>query len=144
MSGVVAVGLVSLVMMIGSNTRSASAATSSLGHTVPLSCQFGDQRTVADASVTPGVIVPDFSGFPFLPVTYTAFSIDGSGNLEVIGASSTIVTEDHLVAAWQNSTNCFGSSISRNAWVADSSGTVFGESDFSGPPAELVVRLGVR
>ena len=84
----------------------------------------------------PGVIVPDYSGFPYFPVTYTANSLDSAGNLELIGATSTIGTQDHLVAAWQNSTNCFGSSISRNAWVEDSSGAVIGESDFSGRPAQ--------
>jgi len=112
----------------------ASAATQP--RTVPIDCSQdgGDSRTTADASVQPGVIVADTSGWPYLPVTYTAFSIE-SGSLQPIGALNTIVTTDLLVAAWQNSTNCFGSSISRNAWVADSSGAVFGEGDFSGPPA---------
>jgi len=103
---------------------------------VPLDCSQdgGDSRTAADASVQPAVIVPDFSGYPYFPPTYTAYSIL-DGTLSVIGAVSTIFTTDHLVAAWQNSTNCFGSSISRNAWVTDASGAVFGEADFSGPPA---------
>ncbi len=128
----------SLLVVAGSGTPNASAAmvsTGPSGHLVALNCPYGDSRSVADASVTPGIIVPDFTGFPYLPPTYAAFSLDDSGNLELIGADSTIGTEDHLVAAWQNSTDCFGFSISRNAWVADSSGAVFGESDFSGPPA---------
>lgn len=103
-------------------------------HLVPLNCPFGDQRTTADASVQPGVIVADTSGWPFVPVTYTAFSLL-DGTLQPIGNFSTIATTDHLVAAWQNSTNCYGSSISRNSWVADSSGAVIGEDDFSGPAA---------
>ncbi len=58
----------------------------------------------------------------------------------IIGNTSTVVTTDHLVAAWMNSTNCFGGvtgdgDISRNAWVADATGHVIGESDLSGPPA---------
>jgi hypothetical protein len=99
---------------------------------VPLSCPFGDDRTPEDASVRPGVIVAD-STFP--PTTYTAFTVDDTGHLSVIGDFSTIVTTDHLVAAWENSTSCFGSSFSRNAWVTDASGAVTGESFLSGPPA---------
>jgi hypothetical protein len=115
-----------------STTTSASAASSPTDHTVSVSCPSGDQRSVADASVTPGVIITDYSSSP---PTYTAYSIPSSGNLELIGASSTIGTEDDLIAAWQNSTNCSGSSLSRNAWVADSSGAIFGQSDLGGPPA---------
>jgi hypothetical protein len=104
-------------------------------HTVALSCPYGDSRTTADASVRPGVIVADASGLPYSPVNYTGYSIDDTGHLQVIGAFSTIGTSDHLVAAWQDSTNCYGSAISRNAWVADANGAVIGENVFSGPPA---------
>ncbi len=104
-------------------------------HTVSLDCSAdgGDQRTTAQASVQPGVIVatPDLFG----PTTYQAYGIDSSGHLQPIGNFNEEVTTDHLVAAWQDSTNCFGSDISRNAWIADSVGHVFGQSDFSGPPA---------
>jgi hypothetical protein len=128
LSGIGAVG--------AATTAPTQASAATQARTVPLDCSqdFGDSRTAADASVQPGVIVADTIGWPYLPVTYTAYSIDDTGHLQVIGAFSTIETTDHLVAAWQNSTNCFGSSISRNAWVADSSGAVFGQSDFSGPP----------
>src|SRR5664280_3292138 len=87
--------------------------------------------TAAQASVQPGVIVasPD----PYGPTTYTAYTIDDTGHLQVIGPFNTIGTEDHLVAVWQSSTDCYGFTDSRNAWVADSSGSVFGQSDFSGP-----------
>jgi len=114
----------------------ASAATQP--RTVPIDCSQdgGDARTQADASVQPGVIVADTSGWPYSPVTYTAFSIDSTGHLQIIGADSTIATTDHLVATWQDSTDCFGFSFSRNAWVADASGAVFGENDLSGPPTE--------
>ena len=120
----------------GSVVLSASANATALPKVVPLDCSQdgGDSRSTADASVQPAVIVPDFSGWPLFPATYSAYSILG-GSLDVIGALSTIGTTDHLVAAWQNSTNCFGSSISRNAWVTDASGAVFGQADFSGPPA---------
>ncbi len=80
------------------------------------------------------MIVADTSGWPYSPVTYTAYSLEG-GNLQPIGPFSAIATTDHLVAAWQNSTNCFGSPISRNAWVTDASGAAIGGADFSGPPA---------
>ncbi len=103
--------------------------------TVPLSCPYGDSRTTADASVQPGVIVVDSDYYPILPLTYTAYTIDPTGHLSFIGASSTVFTTNHLVAAWENSTNCYGSSISRNAWVLDANGAVTGESDYSGPPA---------
>jgi hypothetical protein len=73
--------------------------------------------------------------FPFSPTTYQAYGIDSTGHLQIIGNSNLIGTTNHLVAAWENSTNCFGSDISRNAWVADATGHVFGENDFSGPPA---------
>ena len=116
-------------------SNSGMAGAASVPHSVSLDCSSsgGDSRTLADASVQPAVIVPDFTGFPDFVPTYTAFSILG-GTLSVIGNFSTISTTDHLVAAWQNSTNCFGSEISRNAWVSDSSGAVFGQADFSGPP----------
>jgi ribosomal protein L24E len=81
--------------------------------------------------VQPGVIVasPD----PYGPTTYTPYTIDDTGHLQVIGPINTIDTTDHLVAVWESSTDCYGFSFSRNAWVADSSGSVFGESDLSGP-----------
>jgi hypothetical protein len=112
-----------------------SAAVVGQAHIVPLDCSpFGDQRTTYDASVQPGVIVPTIN-FPFGPTTYQAYGIDSTGHLFPIGNFNLFGTTDQLVATWQNSTNCFGSDISRNAWVADSTGHVFGESDFSGPPA---------
>jgi hypothetical protein len=124
----------------------AGASTTS-PHSVPLNCSSvgGDQRGTYDASVQPGVIVPDAAGFPISPVTYQAYIANNDapefpplvtrGNLNEYG------TTDHLVSVWADSTDCEGSStlgsgdISRNAWVADSTGHVFGESDFSGPPA---------
>jgi hypothetical protein len=129
--GLASIFAIANVTSIGSAPAGAAAAA----HTVALSCPYGDSRTQADASVKPGVIVPDYSGFPYSPPTYSAYTIDDGGHLQLIGASSALFTEDHLVAAWQNSTNCYGSSISRNAWVEDTSGTIFSESDFSGPPA---------
>ena len=59
---------------------------------------------------------------------------------QVIGNFNEIDTTDHLVAAWMNSTNCFGpdpamATFHSNAWIADATGHVFGESDLSGPPA---------
>ena len=116
--------------------------SSATPHAVPLDCSSdgGDQRTAYDASVQPGVIVPDFDGWPYSPVTYTAYGFDRqTGEPMLIGNTNEIGTTDHLVAAWEDSTNCFGPAgdedISRNAWVADASGHVFGESDLSGPPA---------
>jgi hypothetical protein len=111
-------------------------------HTVPLDCSSvgGDQRTPDDASVQPGIIVPDFTGWPFVPVTYVAYGFNAQlGEPQIIGNDNEVETTDHLVAAWMDSTNCFGPNadedLSRNAWVADSTGHVFGESDLSGPPA---------
>ena len=128
-----------LLLFIGSAVPLGSAyAGAGSAHIVPLDCSpFGDQRSAYDASVQPGVIVPDTSGFPFAPVTYTAFGLNRqTGAPMIIGNFSTIATTDHLVAAWMNSTNCFGDSdISRNAWVADAVGHVIGESVFSAPPA---------
>ncbi len=132
----IAMGLATLTVSVMTTSSFASASIPIEEHAVSLSCPYGDSRTLADASVTPGVIVPDFTGFPYFPPTYTAFTLDDSGHLQVIGPISMIVTEDHLVAAWQNSTDCSGLSISRNAWVEDSSGAVFGENDFSGPPTQ--------
>ncbi len=107
-------------------------------HTVSLNCSpLGDQRSAYDASVQPGVIVPDTTGWPYVPVTYTAFGFNEQAQEPmVIGNINEIVTTDHLVSAWMNSTDCSGSDdVSRNAWVADSTGHVFGESDLTGPPA---------
>jgi hypothetical protein len=87
--------------------------------------------------VQPGVIVADTSGWPFFPVTYTAFGFDKQSQEPfIIGNIDTVGTTDHLVAAWLNSTDCFGNDdFSRNAWVTDATGHVIGESDLSGPPA---------
>ena len=111
----------------------AVASASPVPKTVPLSCPYGDSRTGVDASVQPGVIVPTF--YPYVGLFYSAYSIDDGGHLSPIGATQTFLTTDHLVAAWQSSTDCFGFSFSRNAWVADSNGAVIGENDLSGPPA---------
>jgi hypothetical protein len=109
--------------------------------TVPLVCPYGDDRSTYDASVQPGIVVPDFSGWPFVPVTYTAYGFNTqTQEPQIIGNINEVDTTDHLVAAWENSTDCGGAAdsdgdISRNAWVVDSTGHVFGQSDLSGPPA---------
>jgi hypothetical protein len=109
----------------------ASVRPSAASSTVPLQCTFGDTRSVTDASVQPGVIVATQTPFGTF---YTPFSII-TGHLSVIGSTTTIYTTQQLVAVWTNSTNCFGSPISRNAWVAAATGAVYGQSTFSGPPA---------
>ncbi len=138
---VLALALALLPMSIEVSVAQAGAA--SVAHTVPINCAaqgVPDSRSTYDASVQPGIIVPDFSGFPYFPPTYTAYGWDAqTQTTQVIGPLNTVGTTDHLVAAWESSTDCFGSSgagdISRNAWVADATGHVFGESDLSGPPA---------
>jgi len=132
-----------VIGLLGPVVGSASAAGSP--HKVPLTCPYGDARSAYDASVQPGIIVPDFAGLPYSPVTYQAYGWNAQSNEAApIGNFNIEDTTDHLVAAWQNSTDCGlnedGTVItpnddSRNAWVADSTGHVFGESDFSGPPA---------
>ena len=137
-TGLAVIGLLGTVVV-------GPAAASESPHTVPLNCSSsGDARTTYDASVQPGIIVPDFAGFPFSPTTYTAYGFNAQTQTpQVIGPFSEIATTDHLVAAWWNSTDCGfnedGSVVtpeddSRNAWVVDSTGHVFGESDLSGPP----------
>ena len=89
--------------------------------------------------------MPNTAGWPYSPVTYQAYIANntspGFPPLVVRGNFNEFNTTDHLVSVWANSTDCSGSSsdgsgdISRNAWVADSTGHVFGESDFSGPAA---------
>jgi hypothetical protein len=137
-----AVGLAAILGLVA--PVSGVGASSASPHTVPIDCSGdgGDNRTTYDASVQPGVIVPDFTGFPYLPVTYTAYGFnEQAGEPEIIGNINEVGTTDHLVSAWMDSTSCFGATnggdgdVSRNAWVADSTGHVFGESDFSGPPA---------
>jgi hypothetical protein len=100
--------------------------------TVSLTCPSGDKRTTADASVQPGVIAASLA---LLPIRYTPNTIDASGRLVPIGSVDTLFTTDQLVAVWQNSTDCSATPGSRNAWVTDSSGRVFNESDNSGPAA---------
>ena len=124
---------------LGLTTNTAGAQVEQAS-TVPQNCSALDPSyfpplTAEQASVQPGVIVPDYAGYPLFPPTYTAYTIDDTGHPQVIGAQSTVYTEDHLVAAWQNSTDCYGFEWSRNAWVVDSSGVVTGESDLSGPIA---------
>lgn len=139
--------VVAVTASLGLSASVPGADASSSPHTVPLNCSGfgGDQRTTYDASVQPGVIVPDASGLPNSPVTYQAYiannTTPGFPPLVARGNFSLENTTDHLVSIWANSTDCAGSSpdgsgdISRNAWVADATGHVFGESDFSGPPA---------
>ncbi|MGH9063020.1 MAG: hypothetical protein ACRD0L_03440 [Acidimicrobiales bacterium] len=109
------------------------------GATVPLNCSSfgGDSRTPAEASVKPGVVViGNYQFLQFESPQYQAYTIDSGGHLQLIGANSEIDTSTHLVAAWQNSTDCSGDEISRNAWIAAADGTVYGENDLSGPPAD--------
>jgi hypothetical protein len=126
-----------IVLGLAVPLSSAYAGASSVQHTVPLNCPFGDHRSAYDASVQPGVIVPDTTGFPFVPVNYTAFGLNRqTGAPIIIGNLNTIFTTDHLVTAWMNSTDCSGNDdYSRNAWVADATGHVIGESELSGPSA---------
>ncbi len=133
-------GLAAIFGLVPIGSASASPVTA---HTVPLDCSSdgGDQRSTHDASVQPGIIVPDSAGWPFSPVTYTAYGFNTQANEPmIIGNLNTVATSDHLVAAYMNSTSCFGSvagdgDYSRNAWVADATGHVIGESELSGPPA---------
>lgn len=105
---------------------------------VPLDCSQdgGDARTPADAAVKPGIIaIVNYQYLAYEAPDYQAETVDSSGHTQYIGSSS-IPAGSHLVAAWQDSTNCFGSEISRNAWVASADGHVYGQNDFSGPPAQ--------
>jgi hypothetical protein len=132
----ICVAMMGVASLIVTTVAMSSVSGATTSETVPLNCSiFGDSRTQADASVQPGVIVPDYGEFPWGSVLYTPYTIDDSGHPQIIGPFSTIETPDHLVAAWENSTDCFGISDSRNAWVLDSSGAIFGENDLSGPPA---------
>ena len=86
----------------------ASTTSHESPRTVRLNCSAdgGDQRTTADASVQPGVIVADSSGWP-ISRDVKPFTCDPGGQLEIIGPLSTVSTTDHLVSAWENSTDCF-------------------------------------
>ncbi len=134
----IAAVLLSVSAAVSVTTTKAASVTS---RTVPLVCPHGDNRSAYDASVQPGIIVLDFTGWPDVPVTYTAYGWNAqSSKTQIVGNINEVGTTDHLVAAWENSTNCFGASqgggdISRNAWVVDSTGHVFGQGDLSGPPA---------
>ena len=141
----VAMAAILLPMSAAVSVSTAGAASVS-PRVVPLSCPNGDDRSTYDASVQPGVIVPDSAGLPYSPVTYTAYGWDTQTNsAQVIGPIGVVSTTDHLVAAWMNSTDCgfnedglviTPDDDSRNAWVVDSTGHVFGESELSGPPTD--------
>jgi hypothetical protein len=137
-------GAIVPVSGVAQAASSSHAAPHDAARTVPLDCTAdgGDQRTTADASVQPGIIVADTSGFPYSPVTYTPFTVEPDGQLQVIGPFNTIGTTDHLVAVWQDSTDCFADPLSRNSWVTDSSGYVFTESDLSGPATQNFGDMG--
>jgi hypothetical protein len=128
MRRIVSLAITALVAMAGVGVAAGPAGADSAvqAHGVPQDCSALDPAyfpplTAAQSSVRPGVIVAD-STFP--PTTYTPYTIDDTGHLSIIGPFSTIYTTDRLVAAWQSSTDCYGLSDSRNAWVADSSGRV--------------------
>jgi hypothetical protein len=139
-------GVVLTGAAVGISAGSAAPAPTS-SHVVSQDCSGLDPTifpplTTAQASVQPGVIVPDTSAVPYGPVTYTPYTIDETGHPQIIGPLSTIDTPDHLVAAWESSEDCYGNSDSRNAWVVDASGAVFGENDLSGPPANNFGGMG--
>ena len=101
---------------------------STIAASVPLTCSSGtDLRTPAEASVQPGVVVNNTSG-------YRTYTVSSSGQLLPIATSVPSVTTP-LVAVWQNSTDCSGAASSRNAWATGPTGAVYGESNLSGPPA---------
>ena len=124
---------------VGFLSAAGQAGIAESSRTVPLNCAAygGDHRTTYDASVQPGIIVPDTAGWPYFPVTYTAYGWNEQADVTmIIGNINEVATTDHIVAAWMDSTDCFGNDdFSRNAWIADSTGHVFGESDLSGPSA---------
>ena len=138
------VAMAAILLPVSAAVSVSTAGATSVAHTVPIDCAsqgIPDTRSTYDASVQPGVIVPDSAGLPYVPTTYTAYGWNAQTNeTEIIGPIGEVGTTDHLVAGWENSTNCGGAAdgdgdISRNAWVVDSTGHVFGESDLSGPPA---------
>jgi|SRR5579872_6717765 len=134
----VALAALAVILGLGALTTPALAAPgahSSAPRAVAIDCSAvgGDQRTLSDASVQPGVVVGDtFSDGTTL---YTPYTIDETGHTQIVGPLQTVATTDHLVATWTNSTDCSGSQISRNAWVADASGAVFSDDSVSGPVA---------
>lgn len=124
----------------------AAEAASESAHTVRIDCAsqgFPDSRSTYDASVQPDVIVPDTSGYPYSPTTYTAYYFDAqTQTANPVANFDEEGTTDHLVSAWGNSTDCFGAAggvgngdESRNHWIADSTGHVFGMDNLPGPPA---------
>jgi hypothetical protein len=98
---------------------------------VPLSCGGSDSRDAADRLPRPGVIVKDAYSWG---TYYDAYTIDDSGQLSPIVPETPSPTTP-LVAAWQNGTSCYGSEISRNAWVVSPTGSIYTENGYSGPPA---------
>ena len=60
-----AVGLAAALGLVAPVGSAGASPPSS--HTVPIDCSSdgGDQRTTYDASVQPGIIVPDNSGWPY-------------------------------------------------------------------------------
>jgi hypothetical protein len=136
--GLVVAVAAGLLPLLGAGISEAGATV--VAHIVPIDCAaqgLTDSRSTYDASVQPGIIVANTVGYPVLPINYTAEGWDAQiQETRPIGNGNEDFTTDHLVAAWESSTDCFGSDDeSRNAWVVDSTGHVFGESDLSGPPA---------
>lgn len=132
------VGIVLFPMSAAVSATPAGAA--SVAHTVPLNCaaEGGDTRSSYDASVQPGIIVTYSYGYG-IPNEYQAegWAEQDGGFILYLGNGSDEFTKDHLVSAWMSSTDCLGNDdISRNAWIADSTGHVFGEDVNSGPPTE--------
>ncbi|MBC7763116.1 MAG: hypothetical protein H7201_15250 [Candidatus Saccharibacteria bacterium] len=109
---------------------SALSLPTSASATAP-TCTPTDQRTASDKLPRPGVIVTDSTyGTSF----YDAYTIDNDGSLANIYVNTPEFTTP-LVSAWQNSTNCSGSEISRNSWAVGPTGRIYSDSGFSGPPA---------
>ena len=102
---------------------------STIASSVPLaSGTGGDLRTTPQATVQPGVVVSNSSG-------YHTYTVDSAGQLQPISTTAPSASAP-LVAVWQNSTDCTGAAGSRNSWATGPNGIVYPQSSLSGPPAK--------
>ena len=138
------VAMAAILLPMSAAVSVSTAGAASVAHTVPIDCAsqgLTDSRSAYDASVQPGVIVPTVWG-DGIPTTYQAEGFnEQTQTTQDLGNGTLDDTTDHLVSAWESSTFCEGGvsglgDESRNAWIVDSTGHVFGDSHETGPPAD--------
>ena len=96
----------------------------------PLPCPVSDQRSAVDRLPKQGAVVPFFD-----PVDRTTYyfmrGVDEAKNPYEVFVDG-LVDTDPVVGMWENSTDCAGGDLTRNAWAVTPRGAVYADGDIYG------------